>query len=172
MPETPQFEAPKKLDENVAVARVLGQIAEMLEFKDENAFKVRSYRMAAETIESMHESINEIAARGVAELQKIEGIGKGISAQIAEIVERGKSTYLESLTQDVPITVLDLRRVSGIGLKTAQTLYRDFAVKDLPSLRTFAQGGGLLSVPGIGEKSVARVLKSLERISTQERPTS
>jgi DNA polymerase (family 10) len=169
MSDTPQFEAPKKLDDNVAVARVLGQIAEMLEFKNENAFKVRSYRMAAETIDSMHESISEIAARGVAELQKIEGIGKGISAQIAEIVDTGKSTYLQSLTEDIPITVLDLRRVSGIGLKTAQTLYKDFGLKDLAGLRTFAEGGGLLSVPGIGEKSVARILRSLDRIAAQER---
>jgi len=153
-----------KLD-NAAVARVLEDIAGILEFKDENAFKFRSYRMAAETIEAMQDQVAEIAARGGAgELQKIQGIGKGISAQIVEIVETGKSSYFEELTRDVPASVLDLRRVSGIGLKTAQLLYRDFGVKSLAELKVFAEGDRLTSVPGLGEKSAARIKASLGRI--------
>lgn len=151
--------------DNADVARVLQQIADMLEFKNENPFKLRSYQMAAETIGSMGTPIAEIAERGGAgELQKIPGIGKTISAQILEIVQTGKSSYFEELTQDVPATVLDLRRVSGIGLKTAQLLYRDFGIKSLEELRSLATGGGLTSVPGLGEKTLARITKSLARL--------
>ena len=50
--------------------------------------------------------------------------------------------------------MLDLRRVSGIGLKTAQLLYRDFGIKSLEELRTLAESGGLASVPGLGEKTL------------------
>jgi DNA polymerase (family 10) len=151
--------------DNPAVARMLGDIAGILEFKDENAFKIRSYRMAAETIEAMQDQVAELAARGgAAELQQIQGIGKGISAQIVEIVETGKSSYFEELTRDVPATVLDLRRVSGIGLKTAQLLYRDFDIKSLAELKVFAEGNGLTSVPGLGEKTAARVKASIARI--------
>jgi DNA polymerase (family X) len=156
-----------KLD-NPAVARVLNDIAGILEFKDENAFKIRSYRMASETIDTMQDQVAELAARGgAAELQKIQGIGKGISAQIVEIVENGKSSYFEELTRDVPASVLDLRRVSGIGLKTAQLLYRDFGVKSLAELKLFAEAGGLTSVPGLGEKSGARIKASIARIEAQ-----
>jgi len=154
--------------DNPAVARVLNDIAGILEFKDENAFKIRSYRMAAETIDTMQDQVAELAQRGgAAELQKIQGIGKGISAQIVEIVQTGKSSYFEELTLDLPATVLDLRRVSGIGLKTAQLLYRDFGIKSLPELKVFAEDGGLTSVPGLGEKTTARIKGSIARIAAQ-----
>jgi len=151
--------------DNETVARVLRQISEMLEFKNENQFKFRSYQMAAETIGSMGTPVTDIVASGgAAELQKIPGIGKTISAQILEIVQTGRSSYFEELTVDVPATVLDLRRVSGVGLKTAQLLHRDFAVRNLEDLRQLAEGGGLHSVPGLGEKTIERIKKSLGRL--------
>ena len=151
--------------DNAEVARVLQQIADMLEFKNENPFKFRSYQMAAETIGSMGTPVTDIVSRGGAgELQKIPGIGKTISTQILEILQTGKSSYLEELTRDVPETVLDLRRVSGIGLKTAQLLYRDFGINSLDQLKSFAESGGLASVPGLGEKTAIRVKSSLARI--------
>jgi DNA polymerase (family 10) len=154
--------------DNAEVARVLQQIADMLEFKNENPFKYRSYQMAAETIGSMGTPIAEIAERGGAgELQNIPGIGKTISAQILEIIQTGESPYFAELTKDVPATVLDLRRVSGIGLKTAQMLFRDFGIKSLEALKSFAEGGGLASVPGLGEKTVNRVKASLARILSE-----
>lgn len=156
--------------DNAEIARVLQQIADMLEFKNENPFKYRSYQMAAETVGSMGMPVTEIAAGGgAAELQKIPGIGKTISTQIMGIIETGKSSYFEELTKDIPATVLELRRVSGIGLKTAQLLYRDFGIKSLAELRSFAEGGGLASVPGIGEKTVARVARSLARLGEEAR---
>ena len=154
--------------DNSDVARVLGQVAGLLEFRNENSFKVRSYSMAAETISSMSKPVVEIAAQGGAEeLQKIPGIGKSISAQIVEIIGTGKSSYLQSLAQETPVSVLELRRVSGIGLKTAQVLYKDFGIKSLEELRTFAEGGGLTSVPGLGEKTAARITRSLSRLESQ-----
>lgn len=151
--------------DNSEVARVLAQVAGLLEFRNENAFKVRSYSMAAETISGMSRPAAEIVSQGGAEeLQKIPGIGKSISAQIVEIIATGTSPYLETLKQETPVSVLDLRRVSGIGLKTAQLLYKDFGIKSLEELRTFAEGGGLTSVPGLGEKTAARITRSLSRL--------
>ncbi|HXG93760.1 MAG TPA: DNA polymerase/3'-5' exonuclease PolX [Blastocatellia bacterium] len=154
--------------DNRDIASVLHRIADLLEFKDENPFKLRSYRMAAETIEEMQDSVAEIAARGgAAELQKIPGIGKSISAQIIEIIQTGTSAYFEELKEEIPESVLELRRVSGIGLKTSQLLYRDFGVKSLEELKAFAEGGGLQSVPGLGEKTIQRINASLARIESE-----
>jgi DNA polymerase (family 10) len=151
--------------DNSEVARVLAQVAGLLEFRNENAFKIRSYSMAAETISGMSKPVAEIASQGGAEeLQKLPGIGKSISAQIVEIIGTGTSPYLESLKRETPVSILDLRRVSGIGLKTAQLLYKDFGIKSLEELRTFAEGGGLTSVPGLGEKTAARITRSLSRL--------
>jgi DNA polymerase (family X) len=154
--------------DNADVARVFGRIADLLEFKDENPFKVRSYRLASETIEEMRQSLSEVAASGGAvELQKIPGIGKSISNQIVEITQTGTSSYFEELKEEIPETVLDLRRVSGVGLKTSQLLYRDFGIKSLEELKEFAEGGGLESVPGLGEKTAERIKKSLARIESE-----
>jgi DNA polymerase (family X) len=153
---------PSAID-NEEIARVLEQMADLLEFKDENFFKVRSYRTASEAVKDLDTPIAGIVAKGVAELQKVPGIGKSISTQIVELVNTGKSPLFESLTADTPVTVLDLRKISGVGLKTAQALFRDFGIKSLPELRAFADSGGLKSVPGMGEKTVGRVLRSLDR---------
>lgn len=154
--------------DNRDVARLLGRIADLLEFKEENPFKLRSYRVASETIEELRDSLAEMFARGgAAELQKIPGIGKSLSAQIGEILQTGTSEYFESLKEEVPETVLDLRRVSGVGLKTSQLLFRDFGIKTLEELKAFAEGGGLASVSGLGEKTIARIKSSLDRIESE-----
>ena len=155
--------------DNVYIANIFERTAEMLEFKDENPFKIRSYRMASEAIGAMQVQISEIAARGAGELQRIPGIGKTISAQIVEILETGKSAYFGELSKETPETVLDLRRVSGIGLKTAQLLYRDFGVKSLPELKVLAEGGALASVPGLGEKTIDRIRRSINRLESEGR---
>ncbi len=154
--------------DNGDIKSVLERIADLLEFKDENPFKLRSFRVAAETIAELEQPLAEIAARGGAiALQEIPGIGKSISAQILEIIQTGTSSYFETLKEDVPETVLELRRVSGVGLKTSQMLYRDFGIKSLDELKSFADGGGLASVPGLGEKIINRIKSSLDRIESE-----
>ncbi|HJQ68959.1 MAG TPA: DNA polymerase/3'-5' exonuclease PolX [Blastocatellia bacterium] len=168
MKDSPQDYDGKLAIDNADIARVFERIADLLEFKDENPFKTRSYRLASETIAEMSESLTEIAARGgAAELQKIPGIGKSISSQIVEITRTGTSGYFEELKEEVPETVLELRRVSGVGLKTSQLLYREFGIKSLEELKAFAEGGGLESVPGLGEKTAERIKKSLTRIESE-----
>src|ERR1044072_8494841 len=157
--------------DNGDIAKVLERIADLLEFMDENPFKLRSYRVAAETIAEMEKPLAEIAARGGASsLQEIPGIGKSISSQIMEIIQTGTSSYFETLKEEAPESVLELRRVSGVGLKTSQLLYRDFGIKSLEELKAFAEGGGLLSVPGLGEKIINRIKASLDRIESERGP--
>jgi len=153
--------------DNREVASVLERIADLLEFKDENPFKLRSYRVAAETIAEIQQPITEIAARGAASLQELPGIGKSLSTQIIEIIRTGTSSYFEELKEEIPESVLELRRVSGIGLKTSQALYRDFGIKSLDELKAFVEGGGLESVSGLGDKISERIKVSLARLESE-----
>ena len=167
MAEASDENTDKQLTDNQAVARVLHRMADLLEFQDENSFKLRAYRVAAETIEEMRSSVKELNARGgAAELQKIPGIGKGISAQIIEIINTGTSAAFEALKREIPETVLDLRLVAGVGLKTAQLLYRDFGLTNLEDFRAFAAGGGLYSVQGLGDKMIQRIQSSLASLTS------
>jgi DNA polymerase (family 10) len=150
---------------NDDIAAVVERTAALLEFKDENPFKVRSYRLAAEFLREINHPIAGLARSGnLSAVQSIPGVGKAIGNQIIEIARTGTSSYLEALRREIPETVLEVMSLRGVGIKTAQLLYRDFGVKSLDDLRAFVEGGGLGSVQGMGEKMSLRIRKQLSEI--------
>ena len=150
---------------NEEIARRFERLALLLEIRGEDKFRVRSYRNAAEVIETWPTPLAKIAAReGVKGLQTLPGVGKAISGKIMELLERGTFEAWERLTAETPETVLDLLEVEGIGLKTAATLYQRFKISSLADLRQFVEGGGLELLDGGGEKTAERIQGSLRRI--------
>src|SRR3954464_10611134 len=114
---------------NTAVTGFLRRVADLLEIRDQNPFKVRSYRTAAGTLEDLQQSVAEIAEEeGAAGLQKLPGVGKSISAQIVQFVETGTSDVFETIREETPATVLDLMRVRGVGIKLATRLHTEFGM--------------------------------------------
>ena len=147
---------------NEEIARRFGQLALLMEIRGEDKFRVRSYRNAAEMIETWPTPVERIAREeGVKGLQTIPGVGKAISAKIVELLGRGTFEAWERLTAETPASVLDLLEVEGVGLKTASTLYRQFKISSLEDLRKFVEGGGLELVDGVGEKSAERIRRSV-----------
>jgi DNA polymerase (family X) len=155
--------------DNSQIASIFRRIAEMLELKDENPFKIRSYRLAADTIEDHHEPVADLAARGLKELQTIPGIGKNIGTYIIELVESGTCSAYEQIKKEVPESALDILRVDGIGMKTAQRLFRDYQIASLNQLEAFAATGRLQTLAGLGSKTVKRILRSIEQLKTEVR---
>ena len=120
---------------NKEVARIFYRIAALMEFTDENPFKVRSYRMAAETADNLSKPLSELAGEGgVARLRDLPGIGDAISQKIVEILATGTCEYYEELKKVTPESVLDLTRVDAIGPKMAHLLYQQFHVSSLTEL--------------------------------------
>lgn len=150
---------------NEEIARKLERLATLMEIRGEDRFRVRSYRNATEVIETWPTPLAEIARQeGLKGLQALPGVGKAISSKIVEMLERGTFEAYEKLTAETPESVLDLLHVSGIGLKTASTLYRQFKISSLEDLAKFVAGGGLELVDGVGEKSAERIKESLGRM--------
>src|SRR5919199_4057751 len=149
---------------NEEIARRFERLALLMEIRGEDKFRVRSYRNAADMIETWPTSVARIAGEeGVKGLQTIPGVGKAISGKIVELLEKGTFEAWEKLTEETPETTLDLLSVGGIGLKTAATLHQQFKISSLEDLRKFVAGGGLEMVDGIGEKSAERIRESLKR---------
>jgi DNA polymerase (family X) len=150
--------------ENEEIARRFNRMASLMEVRGEDPFRLRSYRMAAEAIETWPTQMKTIVANeGAAGLQEIPGVGKAIAAKIIELLEKGSFDAWDRMTAETPATVLDLLELPGIGPKTAATLHQKFKVSSLDDLRKFVAGGGLEIVDGIGPKTAARIAASLSR---------
>jgi DNA polymerase (family 10) len=151
---------------NEEIARRFNRMASLMEVRGEDSFRIRSYRMAAEAIETWPTPMKEIAAEGGVEgLQEIPGVGKAIAGKIVELLEKGTFDAWERLTAETPETVLDLLDLPGVGPKTAATFHTKFKIASLDDLRKFIDGGGLEMVDGIGPKTAERIKRSLERIA-------
>jgi len=144
------------------VAHVLRVMANLLEIKGEEPFKVRSYEKVAESIENTGLDLETLAREG--RLKEIPGIGKNLEPKIAEMVLTGSSSFLERLVQEVPPGLLDLLRVPGIGPKTARVLHETLGVKDLSDLEKVLMNHGVSKVPGLGPKRESLISSGLAQV--------
>jgi DNA polymerase (family 10) len=148
--------------DNLAVARVLAEIGDLLEIKGENPFKIRAYRNASETIAHSPERIADLTPeRRLA----IPGIGRDLAAKIAELLDTGAIAYHQGLLQEFPPTVLDMLHLQGVGPKTVAMLHRELQILSLDDLERAAREGRLRGLKGMGAKKEAQILKALEERS-------
>jgi DNA polymerase (family X) len=153
---------------NQEIAGVFRNLADLMELGEDNPFKIRAYRTAAETIEDTMTPLSEMVSEGgVARLRELPGVGEAISGKIAELLETGTFKAYEETKAKIPETTLDLLRVDGVGLKTLQILYQRFQITNLHDFAKFVEGGGLGSVPHIGEKTQERIRASLNELLNQ-----
>lgn len=154
---------------NEEIARVFRRLADLLELQDENPFKIRSYRAAAETIEDTVTPLAELVVEGGSrKLRELPGVGEAISQKIVELLETGTFKLYREVTAKIPESVLELLEVDGIGMKTLQILYRQFHITSLEDFARFVEGGGLKSVPRLSGKTAERIRESIGRIREED----
>jgi DNA polymerase (family 10) len=147
---------------NESIAERFRRLADLMEIRGEEFYRIRSYRNASEIIESWPSSVEKVARdEGVKGLQQIPGVGKAISSKIVELLDSDTFEAWEKRVSETPSTVLDLLKVNGIGIKTAATLYQKFKISSLKDLRDFVEGGGLELVDGVGEKHAEKIEASV-----------
>lgn len=145
---------------NEDIAAIFDELADLLELKGDNPFKVRAYRNAARTIRSQGVELAERVRRGE-DLTELPGIGKELAAKIIEIVATGKSHTLEKLRQEMPPSLEDLLQLPGLGPKRVKALYETLGIKSLDELANAAKSGRLRELPGFGPKTEQRILEAL-----------
>lgn len=145
--------------DNLAIARTLTEIADLLEIKGENPFKIRAYRNASETV--AHEP-SRVAGMTPPERLALPGIGKDIAAKMGELIESGSIAYHRELLEEFPPTVLDLLNLQGVGPKTVARLYGELGIRTLEDLDRAARDGRIRDMKGMGAKKETLILKALE----------
>ena len=144
---------------NAEIVGLFSEIADFLEIKGENPFRVRAYRRAAQVVEGLPEDISSVADRGG--LLDIPGIGKDLAAKIQEYLDRGSVAYLTGLRQEIPPGVIELMGIHGVGPKTAKLLYEQVGVDSVEKLEELAREHKLAGVPGIQAKTEENILKGI-----------
>jgi DNA polymerase (family 10) len=147
---------------NADIAAVFEEIADLLEIKGENPFRIRAYRNAARQMEAMGTPAAEMVARNE-DLTELPGIGEDLAAKIREIVETGKCRALEKLRKQLPPTVATLLKVPGLGPKRVRTLHQELKIDTLAQLKRAARDGAIRALAGFGEKTERTILESIEQ---------
>lgn len=146
--------------DNKTVAEILEEIAEILEIKGENLFRVRAYHNAARIVEGLSQDVSEFVKAGT--LRDIKGIGEGLAAHITELVKTGKSGEHQKLKKSLPSGLLGLLDIPGIGPKRVRALYDKLEIKNVEALRRACEENRLLKLEGFGERSQAKILEAIE----------
>ncbi len=145
--------------DNRAVADVLEEMVMLMDLKGENAFRTRAYANAARRIETMEETVQDLAEKG--ELDSVKGIGKGLAAGISELLESGKMASLEKLRQSVPEGLVEMMDVPGLGSKKVRALYEEMQISDIDALAKACEAGEVEKLSGFGKKTAEKVLQGI-----------
>src|SRR5690606_21823305 len=146
---------------NVELARNLDRFADLSELDGDNPFKIRAYRNAATVVRGLDRQAADLLAEGF-DLTSLKGIGKEIAEKLAVLHETGTLPQLEDLAQRIPLGLLDVIQVKGVGPKQAATLWRELGVADVTDLEAAVSDGRVASLKGFGEKTAQRITRAIE----------
>ena len=146
--------------DNRQIAQILYETADLLEVSAADSFRVRSYRRAAEAVESSTVAVGMLAGEPK-KLLELPGIGKGMAANIVEMEETGRLTLREELLARYKPSMLELLRLPGMGPKTVALFWDALQVASVDELEAAARAGHLDGLPRCGPKQVAKILQGI-----------
>ena len=145
---------------NADIAAVFEDIADLLEIKGDNPFRIRAYRNAARTVGEFGRDLKTLLDEG-RELPKLPGIGADLAAKIREICASGTCALIQRLHRELPAAITELLKVPGLGPKRVRLLHDSLEVNTVEELRRAAGAGRIRELPGFGERIEARIREAL-----------
>jgi DNA polymerase (family 10) len=145
---------------NKELADIFERMADILEFKGENPFKISAYRKASRIIGDLTQDIEEIADTG--KLKDVPGIGQGMAVKIEEYIKTGKISKFEEIKEGVPDELIAIMDIPGMGPKTLAMLHREKKISSLSQLEKALEDGSLIGLPGIGVKKVENMKRGVQ----------
>ncbi len=147
---------------NHKIAKIFYEIAVYLEM-DDVPFKPQAYKKVASSLEGLSQDVGDIYKKGGREaLEKIPGVGAHIAEKMEEFIKTGTFGYYTKLKKKMPVDVLGMARVEGVGPKVIKELYKRLAIKNIDDLERAARAGKIRKLPHYGEKSEKKILRGIE----------
>jgi len=147
--------------ENLDVARTLTTLADLLEIQGANPFRIRAYRNAVNTVNSLSRPLAAMVEDGE-DLTELSGIGKNVAAHIVELLGTGRISRLDEVAQEIPVTLVELVRLDGVGPKKAKKLFDELGVETVDDLEAQIEKGTVQELDGFGAKSVEKIRHAIE----------
>ncbi|MFW5757125.1 MAG: DNA polymerase/3'-5' exonuclease PolX [Bacteroidota bacterium] len=145
---------------NKEIGNMLNQVADFLEIKGENQFRVRSYRTAAQTISGMGQNITQLA--GKKDIKELPDIGESMAEKIEEIADTGKLKQLEELKKDLPDSLIQIMKLEQLGPQRTKKLYQELGIESISELKQAAQNGEIEKLDGFGKKTAHKILEEIK----------
>ena len=152
--------------ENAAIADLLDEVADLLELKKSDSFRIRAYRNASRSVRTLGVRLADLIERG-ADLKQIPGIGATIADEIRQMHSTGTTERREKLREGVPPGLLELLRLPGIGPRKAWDLWSKAQVGSIADLRAAVESKRIRELPGMGEKTEDSLRKALENVAPE-----
>lgn len=144
------------------IAQVFSNIADLLDIKGEEWYRVRAYRRAAEAIAHSLEELTALWQEN--RLEEIPGVGKAIAGKVDELLRTGRLEFYERLKSEIPDGVLSLLGIPGVGPRTVSVLYRELGLVSIPDVEAAARQHRLRDLKGLGAKSEERILEGIQML--------
>jgi len=151
---------------NSEIAKVFQDIADLLELKGENPFKIRAYQRAVRSIEHLPVELEKLAKED--KLREVPGVGEAIAKKITELVTTGKLEFYEKLKAEFPEGISTLLDVPGIGPKTAMALSSELGVKSVDELEAAIVGGKVAGLYRLGDKTAENILHQIQALRRKD----
>ena len=152
---------------NSDIADVFNETADLLEIQGGNSFRIRAYRNAARTMQSLSKSVVELISHD-GDLTGYPGIGKDLAGKIQEIVETGSFSLLEDLKKQVPQELSQLMKISGLGAKRVAKVYKELEISTPEQLKEAINSGRVRELEGFGKKTEQNILEEIERLEKEQ----
>ncbi len=151
---------------NAKIAETFELIADLLEFRGENPFRVRAYRNGARTVRDYPEQMAAIVADENRKLTSIQGVGKDLADKIVALCTGQPLELLDELKAQVPESVLALLNIPGLGPKKAAVLFKELHINSLEELRTACENQQVRGLKGFGVKTEEGILAGIDLAAT------
>ncbi len=142
------------------IAAALDRVADLLEIRGENPFRVRAYRTAARTVATLPRPVTEMLDAGE-DLDALPGIGADLAGKIETLARTGELPLLRELEAAAAPGLTELLTLPGLGPRRVQRLFQELGVRDLAGLRAACEGDRIAALRGFGPRSQARILEAL-----------
>ncbi|MBM7558105.1 DNA polymerase/3'-5' exonuclease PolX [Halanaerobacter jeridensis] len=146
---------------NSQITTIFEQIADLLEIKGANVFRVRAYRNGAQSISNLSINLSDMVKEGE-DLTELSGIGDDLAAKIEEIIRTGECSYLEELKEELSPGLLDILEIPRLGPKRVKTIYDELGIDDVDDLEKAAQEHQIQELSGFGKKTEQNILEGIQ----------